>query len=339
MIKLWIAGLGLFMAVQLTWSQEYRTHRVKAGETIESIASNYMVTPFDIYALNPDAKAGLQPETMIIIPASRIAKTPTIIEKQEVSGFKKHKVRRKETLYSIARNYNISVDDIKRHNRRLYSENLRKGDRIQIPQFKTVRVTNTLENTIKTYKVLPKEGKWRVAYKFGITVDELERLNPSLADTLQVGQEINVPNIADNEILEVDEDFGYYTVLPKEGFYRLKMKLGLEQEELEELNPGLGESGLKAGMVLKVPKDIESEIELKGVEKTPLSAMLKNFSTKRVAVMLPFRLHRIDLDSVQEARDVLERDPYMSISVDFHSGVLMALDSARSLGISTKLDV
>ena len=327
------------MAVQLSWSQEYRTHKVKAGETIESIASTYMVTPFDIYALNPDAKAGLQPETVLIIPASRIAKTPKIIEKQEVSGFKKHKVRRKETLYSIARKYNVSVDDIKKHNRRLYSENLRKGDRIQIPQFKTVRVTDNLENTLKTYKVLPKEGKWRIAYKYGITVDELERLNPNLADTLRVGQEINVPNIADNEVMEVDDDYGYYTVLPKEGFYRLKLKLGLTQEELEELNPGLNESGLKAGMVLKVPRDIEGELELEGVEKTTLSSMLKNFSTKKVAVMLPFRLHRIDLDSVQEARDILQKDPYMSISVDFHSGILIALDSARSLGISTRLDV
>ena len=327
------------LSFHISWSQDYRTHKVKAGETIESIASAYMVTPFDIYALNPDAKSGLNPETVIIIPSSRVAKTPTITEKQEVSGFRNHKVKRKETLFSIAKKYGVTIDDIKKHNRRLYSANLRKGDRIKIPEYKTVRITNTLENTIKTYEVLPKEGKWRIAYKFGITVDELERLNPKLPDTLKVGQLINVPNIADNEVAEVDENYGYYTVLPKEGYYRLKLKLGLSQEEIEELNPGLKETGLKAGMVLKVPKDVEGDTELANVEKTSLRSKLKNFSTKRVAVMLPFRLHRIDLDSVQEARDILKNDPYMSISVDFHSGVLMALDSASKLGISSKLDV
>ncbi|NND51926.1 MAG: LysM peptidoglycan-binding domain-containing protein [Flavobacteriaceae bacterium] len=320
-------------------AQNYRTHKVQVGETIESIAKNYMVTPFDIYALNPDAKVDLQPNTVIIIPKSRVAQNPTEVEEQLVSGFRKHKVKRKETLYSIAKKYNVTVEDIKRHNKRLYSENLRKGDRIQIPQFKTVVVKNNLENTIKKYLVQPKEGKWRIAYKFGITIDELQDLNPGMGETLQVGEEINVPNIADNEINSFDEDYGYYTVLPKEGFYRLQLKLGLSQEALEKLNPQLKEKGLLAGMVLKVPKDAGNDLMLESVEQTSLRNNLSNFRKKKLAVMLPFRLHRVDLDSIREAKDILQKDSYMSVSLDFHSGVLMALDSAKQLGISTQLDV
>ncbi|NNF83047.1 MAG: LysM peptidoglycan-binding domain-containing protein [Flavobacteriaceae bacterium] len=320
-------------------AQEYRTHKVKAGETIESIASAYMVTPFDIFALNPDAKSDLRPEMVIIIPKSRVAEKPTTVEKQEVSGFKKHKVKRKETLFSIAKRYGIAVDDIKKYNKRLYSQNLRKGDRIEIPLFKTVRVTNRFENTIQAYEVLPKEGKWRIAYKYGITVDELENLNPNLADTLQVGQRINVPNIADNEVRTLDDTYGYYTVLPKEGFYRLKIKLGLTQEQLEELNPELKDSGLKVGMVLKVPKDISVNSGLEDVDQTLLINKIADFEKKRLALMLPFRLHRIDLDSIQEARDILLRDSYMNISIDFYTGVMVALDSAKKLGLSTRLDV
>ena len=41
-------------------AQNYKTHKVKQGETIESIAKQYLVTPFDIYALNPDAKNNLE---------------------------------------------------------------------------------------------------------------------------------------------------------------------------------------------------------------------------------------------------------------------------------------
>ena len=321
------------------WSQEYKTHKVKVGETIEEIAKTYMVTPYDIYALNPDAKTDLEPNMVIVIPRSRVAKTPTESEEQQLSGFKKHKVKRKETLYSISKKYNVSVDDIKKHNKWLYSQNLRKGDKIQIPEFTTVKVTNILENTIKTYRVKPKEGKWRVAYKFGITVDELERLNPQLGDTLRVDQEINVPNIADNEVKSVDDSYGYYTVLPKEGFYRLKLKLGMTQEELEALNPELKDDGLKAGMVLKVPKDVGSSANMESVEFTNLKSKIANFDEKNIALMLPFRLHRIDLDSVREARETVRKDRYMSIALDFYSGVLTALDSAKKLGISTKLDV
>jgi len=321
------------------FAQDYKTHKVKVGETIESIAKIYLVTPFDILALNPDAKTNLQPNIVLIIPKSRILKTPVQIETQQLINYKTHKVKRKETLYSISKKYNITIDDIKKHNTRLYSDNLQKGDRINIPRYKTVLVTSITGNTIKIYKVLPKEGKWRVAYKFGISIAELEKLNPELGETLQLGEEINVPNIANNEEKSIEEAFGYYTVLPKEGFFRLKIKLGLTQEELESLNPELIDSGLKVGMILKVPLDVGNIIESEAIKQTTLADRLTNFETKRIAVMLPFRLNRIDFDSINEAKAILKKDRYMSISVDFHTGVLMALDSAKQLGISTKLDV
>ena len=56
--------------------------------------------------------------------------------------------------------------------------------KINIPVYKTVTEVTTLDNTIKKYKVLPKEGKWRIAYKFGISVDELNTLNPGIGETL-----------------------------------------------------------------------------------------------------------------------------------------------------------
>lgn len=320
------------------YSQDYKTHKVKEGETIESIAKAYLVTPFDIYALNPDAKTNFDVNTVLIIPKSKVKQTPEEREVLKLTSYNKHKVKRKETLYSISKKYNISIDDIKKHNKRLYSENLRKGDKINIPVYKTVTEVTTLDNTIKKYKVLPKEGKWRIAYKFGISVDELNTLNPGIGETLQVGQEINVPNITSNQEKAVDESFGYYTVLPKEGFYRLKVKLGLEQEQLEQLNPELKVSGLKEGMILKIPANIDVDDNVE-VDKSSLANKISNFNKKHIAVMLPFRLHRVDLDSVREVKDQIQKDAYLSLSLDFHSGVLMALDSAKHLGVSTKLDV
>ena len=81
-------------------------------------------------------------------------------------------------------------------------------------------------------------------------------------DVLQPGDVVNVPNKEAETIKEVDEKYSYYTVLPKEGFYRIKLKTGLTQEDLEKLNPKLEETGLKEGMVLKIPfKGSNSTIE------------------------------------------------------------------------------
>jgi len=320
-------------------AQNYKTHKVKVGETIESIAKIYMVTPFDIYALNPDAKNSLHPNMVIIIPESKVLEKPVETQVTKLVGYKTHKVKRKETLYSIGKIYNVTVDDLKKHNNRLYSENLRRGDRINIPKYDKVSATTTLENTLKTYQVQPKEGKWRIAYKFGITVDELEKLNPKMADTLQDGQEINVPNIAFNEVKTIDEEYGYYTVVPREGFFALKRKLGLTQEEIEVLNPELRESGLKSGMIIKVPKDVSDNSSSGDVTRSVLIDKIINYETKKLAVMLPFMLDRVDMDSIQEVKEMLRGDDITNISLDFHTGVLMALDSAKQLGISTKLDV
>ncbi|WP_347922335.1 LysM peptidoglycan-binding domain-containing protein [Pontimicrobium sp. SW4] len=321
-------------------AQDYKTHKVKIGETIESIAKIYKVTPYDIYALNPDAKNSLQPNMVIIIPESKVLENPVEAQVTKLVGYKTHKVKRRETLYSISKIYNVTVDDLKKHNNRLYSENLRKGDRINIPKYDKVTATTNLENTIRGYKVEPKEGKWRIAYKFGITVDELERLNPKMADTLQVGQEINVPNIANNEQKIVDEEFGYYTVVPREGFFALQRKLGLTREEIEILNPELKEGGLKAGMIIKVPKDVDDNSGEEDVTRSVLIDKINNYETKNLAVMLPFRLDRVDMNATEDIKNMLSNENSLTtITVDFHTGVLMAIDSLKQLGISTKLDV
>ncbi|MEM5564642.1 LysM peptidoglycan-binding domain-containing protein [Psychroserpens sp. AS72] len=338
MKKLLLIAAILFCSIS-AFAQDYKTHKVKQGETIESIAKMYLVTPFDILALNPDAKTTLKSDMVLIIPTTRVKNEPLKETVKEVIGFKKHRVKRKETLYSISKQYNIEIEDIKKHNRRLYSEDLRKGDKIQIPKFKTITHQVSLNNTVKKYTVLPKEGKWRVAYKFGITVPQLEALNPDLGDVLQPGQEVNVPNISNNEEKAVEDNYGYYTVLKSEGFMALNRKLGVTQEQLETLNPGLKESGLKLGMILKVPADIKVATNVEDIDNTNLTHNLKNLSPKKIALMLPYRLNRIDVDSVQETKKAIRKDALLSISLDFHAGALMAIDSAKRLGISTNLKV
>ena len=128
--------------------------------------------------------------------------------------------------------------------------------------------------------------------------------------------------------------------MPKEGFYRLKLKLGVEQDELEALNPGLEETGLKEGMILKVPYSAVMGIsEMEDLDVDHLSNKINDYGQKHIAIMLPFRLNRVTFDSIAETKDQIKRDPYLNTSLDFYSGVLVALDSLKKLGVNLKVDV
>ena len=326
-----------FNTIQAQHFDKPHAHQVKEGETIEHIAKRYYVTVSSIYTLNPDAKQGLKANTILVIPKSNLA-SKKVTKVKELQGFKEHKTKRRETLYSLAKKYNVLEADIKQYNKFLYANPLRKNDKIQIPIFKITEVEEAIASN-KTYTVLPKEGKWRVAYKFGITIKELEALNPEMGEVLQPGQKINVPNIDTSKEKVVDEKYSYYKVLPKEGFYRLKLKLGIEQAELEALNTGLKESGLKAGMILKIPFN-EAVANIKeSITSTNLADKISDFSKKRIAIMLPFRLNRVEFDSISNTKESIGKDPYLRASLDFHSGVLMAVNHLRDLGVSLQVDV
>jgi LysM repeat protein len=335
MKKLVLILIFFISYISVVYAQGLIQHKVKQGETIEAIAKQYLVTPFDIYALNPDAKSGALIGKTLIIPKSNVT-DKAAVDVKELIGYRTIRANRRETLYNISKEYNIDIEDLKKHNTFLYSQPLKRGDEIRIPRYKTIVSQVTIANTLKTYTVQPKEGKWRVAYKFGITVPDLEALNPNMNEVIQPGDQLIVPNILIQEEQTIDENYSYYTVLKSEGFMALNRKFNLTQQQLETLNPELKETGLKLGMVLKIPSN---KVSIKDIENTDLKKDITNVKLRRIALMLPYRLNRIDVDSVQEAKAAIKNDSYLSLSLDFHSGVLLAIDSAKHLGLSTSLKV
>lgn len=335
MNKLFFSGI-LILFINLAFAQVLREHTINSTETLEIIAQRYGVLPEDIIKLNPEVKNQFLLGNVLVIPNSIQKKGLETKEIQQVVSYKIHRVKRKETLYSISQKYNVSIEEIKQNNQNLYETTLRFKDKIYIPKYKT-RTVIIHPKALRTYKVLPKEGKWRIAYKFGISVHELEALNPNLGNVLNIGQSIIVPNIEPyEEQIVSDPNFDFYEVLPKEGYYRLFKKLGVDRESLEQLNPILKETGLKDGMVLKVPKSNLQGVDLK---ITDLTSQLQNFIPKKIALLLPFKSNSIDFDSIHLAKKQIKLDGYIRISTEFYAGVEMALDSLKQLGISTNLDV
>ena len=322
--------------INLVSAQVLRQHLVDAQDTLESIAQRYGVLPEDIVLLNPEAKAQLNSGKLLVIPNPIQKKASRTEEIKEVVSYKVHRVKKKETLYSIAKKYNVTVEAIKDNNQQLYEAPLQFKDKIYIPKFK-MRTVVVTPKALRAYRVQPKEGKWRIAYKFGISILELEALNPNMGPDLELGQTLFVPNIEAAEEQTVTEPgFDFYKVLPKEGYYRLYKKLGISQDSLEQLNPTLKQTGLKQGMVLKVPKATTEGVDL---YSTDLSKQIKYLSPKKIALLLPFKSNSIDFDSIQLAKQQIQRDGYIRIATEFYAGVEMALDSAKALGISTNLDV
>ena len=338
-MKHFLIFLGTILFSISSYAQNLKTHNVKTGETVESIAQLYKISTADIYALNPDAFSGIAIDSELIIPESFLDRLNSPLAEREIESYKVHKVRRKETLFSIAQIYNITIQDLKTHNERLRNKKLRSGKKIYIPIFKE-NSDPAYNSSLQLYTVLAKEGKWRIAYKFGISVPQLEALNPNLGASLNEGQQLNVPNIIVSDKKQIEEDqFGYYIVKASEGFYRLEKKLGLSKELLVSLNPELEKEGLKLGMVLRVPRSSVKDIETALVFTTTLSDGLVDLTVKNIGLLLPFKTKSIDSDSLSLAREQLKRDGYINLSTDFYSGVAIAIDSAKQLGISVNLDV
>src|SRR5690606_39231601 len=316
----------------------YESYAVRKGETVASIARDRGISESIIYNLNPDSKNGIKANSILILPASKFESGKSV----NPLALREHKVKAKETVFGIARDYNISADDLKRVNPDLNSRGVRKGEIILIPHSsteishkeKTGSSSHTPPGTME-YTVEPKETKYGIARKFGITIAELEDLNPHIKDELQIGAKIIVPSKKVVEQGEVDPDnFELYEVKAKEGFYRLKVKFGLSEEEIIALNP-YAKEGLKEGMILKIPTSNKG-VSKEEVKIVDLEKKIDNKRTKNLALMLPFRIAE---DSIQNGEELIKRDPTLRVALDFYSGALMAAEFAKEKGISINIHV
>ncbi len=112
-------------------------------------------------------------------------------------------VEPKTTLYSVARKYNMTVDELKKLNG-LEGDNLiayrplrvkRVGEDIIAPE--TKNNTKTSANTSspsneKYYIVQPKNTIFSIAKEYGITPEELKELNGLKSNNIVVGQRLRI---------------------------------------------------------------------------------------------------------------------------------------------------
>ena len=265
---------------------------------------------------------------------------PIVVANNPVQNIFQHTVERGQTVYSLAKMYGVSEEDIYRLNPGS-RESIKAGSVLNIPQRDVASgpaITSTDE--LYTYHTIqPKETLYSLTTKYGVPASELVEANPGLSvATFTIGRIVRIPAMNINglpttEIQIVPREIEY-TVERRETLYRISRKFGVSSAELIERNPEL-RKGLKAGMVIKIP--VQTKEELVSVPDAPREAdvnallsaprTVNRVNTMKVAVLLPFM--------ASESR----RSAESTRVVEYYEGLLLAVDSLKNMGIPIELDV
>lgn len=97
-----------------------------------------------------------------------------------------HKVKKNETIFSLAKKYHVTVQELKSTNN-LVSNNIRPKQTLVIPPRSLESGSAQGGKKVATYKVKKKETLSRIARKTGVSVSDLKRINNLKKSTVRPG--------------------------------------------------------------------------------------------------------------------------------------------------------
>ena len=322
-----------------SFSQNIETIKVERDQKILSFINDFEISPNDFFILNPgytntrfnhselDLNKNILKGDLV-----RVFNISQNNDLEEIS-FISHKIKRKQNLSEISSIYGVSKTLILKYNSGV---NISRNNILKIPR--VVKSNSPTEDRLKPYIVQPKEGKWRIAYKYGISIDILENINPEIGTILKIGQKIAVPNKEEVELKSIEENRDYFEVQNNIQISVLEQKLGLNKNSIVKLNPEIIDK-VEKGIIIKVPVLTKTNEDVINLSKKSLKENIINFETKKFALILPFRLDNFNYDSIQKSTPILKNDKLLNISLDFLFGVEMAVNSYSDLGIDVQMDV
>lgn len=208
---------------------------VQRGDSLYSIARKYNTTVGELMDLNNLTSTSLQVGQILKLPNSENNGTTT------PSNENTYKVVSGDSLYSIARKYNTTVDELKRLNN-LTSNTLSIGQVLKVP-------SKTTESPVDYYTVQRGDSLYSIAQKFNTTVNELIALNDLTSNVLQIGDVLKIPSSnSENE----NTTGSTYKVVSGDSLYSIAQKFGTTVDELKSLN-NLSSNTLSIGQVLVLP--------------------------------------------------------------------------------------
>ncbi len=168
--------------------KQFIIHQIEEKETLYAISRRYGISITGILENNPTAEGGLALGQLLKVPYVQKTKT------QAGTGDRIHTVAAKETLFSISRLYDVSVDDIKAWNK-LSDNSLALGQKLVIKKIAVVAETTrvpAMQSLSSTHTVEAKETLYSIARQYNITMQQLREWNNMTTDEVKIGQSLVV---------------------------------------------------------------------------------------------------------------------------------------------------
>lgn len=226
-----VIALANYLGVNYSGGVEGEYYTVKKGDTLYGIANKYNTTVSEIKSLNNLATNSLSIGQVLKLPSSNKEEKPN-------NGEIIYTVKSGDTLYSIARRYNTTVDKIKVLNN-LTSNNLSIGTNL------TISSNNNEEenNNYITYKVVSGDTLYSIARKYNTSVDKLKNINNLTNNNLALNQVLKIPT---------SNNYLTYKVVSGDSLYSIAKRYNTTVNEIKSLN-NLNSNLLSIGTILKIP--------------------------------------------------------------------------------------
>ncbi len=187
------AGVQDSIGVEKKDGKRFVLHRLEAKETLYALSRKYGVSVDEIKKANTDVNINeLKVGQVLRVPSPE--KTTSASTNKNNST---HIVIAGETLYSIAKKYNVSVDEMKKINPTAVS-GISIGDELLIPgrpvedvikrNDTPVNTTTNNTNSNLAHTVASGETLYSISRKYNVSVDDLKSWNPETSAGLKVGQ-------------------------------------------------------------------------------------------------------------------------------------------------------
>ena len=215
-------------------------YTVKAGDSLWSISKKLNV-PVETLKNANNLESNL-------LRIGQVLKIPNVEESTE---YKVYIVKKGDSLYSIARDNNITVSELIDYNN-LSSDSLSIGQQILVP----IIMLDTSNPNYITYTVKAGDSLYKIANTYGISVNEIKNLNNLNTNLLNVGQVLRIPssNIDDEEL---SANYIEYIVKRGDSLYRIAEDYNISISDLTSYN-NLNSNALSIGQVLRIPIEVKT---------------------------------------------------------------------------------
>lgn len=307
------------MVPQTIDGQTYYLHAVLQGQTLYSIARAYGVEEEAILEENPDILDGLRYDRIIRIPVADELDDRLIrpiraeeVAPEPVGDFVTHEVKSKETLFGLSRRYGVTQEGILYYNPAA-RQGLQIGQLLQIP----LPEEEYLPDGMRIHRVVAGDTKFGLASRAGLTVAELEEINPHIRDGLFSGQQLLLPLTKDmpsdeEPVIEPIELIGVPVASSERVF---DVADCLDPTSKDEYN-----------VALLIPLYLEELLPSRDI-LLPVGVHRRGGTPDR-----KLSPEEADLDDLRDLLQDLPPDHLSFSFLSYYHGVLMALDSVETAG-------